>query len=54
MSGSVYDLLPAYFLPDWCAASRYVELMKSQGLLDVRSADWSEFVAPFWPAVLRR
>eukprot|EP01038_Epipyxis_sp_PR26KG_P006034 gene6034-8308_t len=43
----------AYYLPDWVPASKYVEIANSLGLEDVRSADWSEFVAPFWPAVMR-
>ena len=43
----------AYYLPPWVPASKYVELMKSTGLQDVRSDDWSDFVMPFWPAVFR-
>ena len=43
----------AYFLPDWCPASRYVSLAKERGLTDVRSEDWSTYVAPFWPAVFK-
>eukprot|EP01035_Chromulina_nebulosa_P020322 gene20322-26379_t len=43
----------AYYLPDWVASSTYVNLSKSLGLEDVRSADWSEFVEPFWPAVIK-
>ena len=41
----------AYYLPAWCAVSKYVQLAKSMGLEDVRHADWSEFVKPFWKAV---
>lgn len=43
----------AYYLPDWVPASRYVELAQQYGLKEVRSDDWSEFIAPFWPAVFR-
>lgn len=43
----------AYFLPDWVPGSLYVDYAKSIGLEDVRSEDWSEFIAPFWPAVFR-
>lgn len=43
----------AYYLPDWCPASTYVALAKSHGLEDIRQADWSEFIAPFWPNVLK-
>jgi len=43
----------AYYLPEWCPPSKYVELAKELGLEDVRSEDWSEFIAPFWPAVFK-
>ena len=43
----------AYYLPAWVPGSRYVEIAKDLGLKDIRFADWSEFVAPFWPAVFR-
>lgn len=43
----------AYFLPDWVPASRYVSLAQSLGLEDIRSDDWSQYVLPFWPAVIR-
>lgn len=43
----------AYFLPAWVPASNYVSLLKAEGLEDVRSDDWSEYVIPFWPAVFR-
>jgi tocopherol O-methyltransferase len=44
-------LYTAYYLPEWCPVSKYVEIAQKLGLEDVRKADWSEFVAPFWPAV---
>ncbi|KAE8721419.1 Detected protein of unknown function [Hibiscus syriacus] len=43
----------AYYLPEWCSTSDYVKLLQSLSLLDVRAADWSEHVSPFWPAVIR-
>ncbi|CAJ1934121.1 unnamed protein product [Sphenostylis stenocarpa] len=43
----------AYYLPAWCSAADYLKLLKSQSLQDIKSADWSPFVAPFWPAVIR-
>ena len=43
----------AYYLPEWCAVSKYVALAKECGLEDVRSADWSPYIAPFWPAVVK-
>ncbi|KAF6146231.1 hypothetical protein GIB67_011703 [Kingdonia uniflora] len=43
----------SYYLPDWCSTADYVELLKSFSLQDIKSADWSKYVAPFWPAVIR-
>ncbi|TYI89516.1 hypothetical protein E1A91_D03G061400v1 [Gossypium mustelinum] len=40
----------AYYLPEWCSTSNYVKLLQS---LSLQAADWSERVAPFWPAVIR-
>ncbi|BBN03783.1 tocopherol O-methyltransferase [Marchantia polymorpha subsp. ruderalis] len=42
----------AYYLPAWCSPSDYVRIAESIGLKDVKSADWSEYVTPFWPAVM--
>lgn len=44
----------AYYLPPWCPPSEYARLFEENGLREVRSADWSEAVAPFWGAVIRR
>jgi tocopherol O-methyltransferase len=41
----------AYFLPDWVPASDYLKIAQKLGLEDIRTDDWSEFIAPFWPAV---
>ncbi|GMJ11329.1 gamma-tocopherol methyltransferase, VITAMIN E DEFICIENT 4 [Hibiscus trionum] len=43
----------AYYLPDWCSASDYVKLFQSLSFQDIKTDDWSEHVAPFWPAVIR-
>ncbi|KAK2658254.1 hypothetical protein Ddye_004789 [Dipteronia dyeriana] len=43
----------AYFLPAWCSTADYVELLQSLSLQDIKAADWSQYVAPFWPAVIR-
>lgn len=43
----------AYYLPDWCSPSDYVSIAKGLSLEDVKTADWSENVAPFWPAVIK-
>ncbi|KAF5735303.1 Gamma-tocopherol methyltransferase [Tripterygium wilfordii] len=43
----------AFYLPDWCSTANYVELLQSSSLQDIKTADWSQYVAPFWPAVIR-
>ncbi|KAB5529705.1 hypothetical protein DKX38_019786 [Salix brachista] len=43
----------AYYLPDWCSTADYVNLLESLSLQDIKTADWSQYVAPFWPAVIR-
>ncbi|KAI3850686.1 hypothetical protein MKW98_030746 [Papaver atlanticum] len=43
----------AYYLPAWCSTAEYVELLQSLSMQDIKSDDWSEYVAPFWPAVIR-
>ncbi|XP_020528915.1 probable tocopherol O-methyltransferase, chloroplastic [Amborella trichopoda] len=43
----------AYYLPAWCSMADYVNLAQSFSLQDIKAADWSENVAPFWPAVIR-
>ncbi|XP_057456874.1 probable tocopherol O-methyltransferase, chloroplastic isoform X2 [Lotus japonicus] len=43
----------AFYLPAWCSTADYVKLLESHSLQDIKSADWSPFVAPFWPAVIR-
>ncbi|GKU88759.1 hypothetical protein SLEP1_g2986 [Rubroshorea leprosula] len=43
----------AYYLPEWCSTADYVKLLKSHSVQEVKRADWSQYVAPFWPAVIR-
>ncbi|KAK1619107.1 hypothetical protein QYE76_024624 [Lolium multiflorum] len=43
----------AYYLPDWCSPNDYVKIAESLSLEDIKTADWSENVAPFWPAVIQ-
>ncbi|WOL14136.1 gamma-tocopherol methyltransferase [Canna indica] len=43
----------AYYLPSWCSAADYVKIAQSLSLEDIKTADWSSNVAPFWPAVIR-
>lgn len=42
----------AYYLPAWCATSKYVKLAQSLGLQNIKSADWTQHITPFWPAVI--
>ncbi|KAK4481068.1 hypothetical protein RD792_011938 [Penstemon davidsonii] len=43
----------AFYLPAWCSTADYVKLLKSLSLEDIKAEDWSEYVAPFWPAVIK-
>lgn len=43
----------AYYLPAWCSPSDYVSLAKDLGLEDIKNEDWSKYVTPFWPAVMK-
>ncbi|GJT66253.1 gamma-tocopherol methyltransferase [Tanacetum coccineum] len=43
----------SFYLPAWCSAADYVKLLESLSLQDIKSADWSGNVAPFWPAVIK-
>ncbi|ESQ28865.1 hypothetical protein EUTSA_v10018768mg [Eutrema salsugineum] len=42
-----------FYLPAWCSTSDYVKLLQSHSIQDIKCADWSENVAPFWPAVIQ-
>jgi tocopherol O-methyltransferase len=43
----------AYYLPAWCSAGDYKKLFEAQGMAEVRTADWSNEVAPFWGEVIK-
>ncbi|CAA3001407.1 gamma-tocopherol methyltransferase [Olea europaea subsp. europaea] len=43
----------AFYLQAWCSTADYVKLLESLSLQDIKAADWSEYVAPFWPAVIK-
>ncbi|XP_047330772.1 probable tocopherol O-methyltransferase, chloroplastic isoform X2 [Impatiens glandulifera] len=43
----------SYYLPDWCSSADYVKLLDSLNLQDIKVADWTDNVAPFWPAVIK-
>ncbi|OAY78103.1 putative tocopherol O-methyltransferase, chloroplastic [Ananas comosus] len=43
----------AHLLPAWCSAADYASFAKSLKLEDIRRADWSENVAPFWSAAVQ-
>ncbi|KAM4076767.1 hypothetical protein ACJW30_12G089300 [Castanea mollissima] len=43
----------SFYLPAWCSTAEYVKLLQSLSLQDIKAEDWSQHVAPFWPAVIR-
>ncbi|XP_004303032.1 PREDICTED: tocopherol O-methyltransferase, chloroplastic [Fragaria vesca subsp. vesca] len=43
----------AFYLPAWCSTADYLKLLESYSLEDIKAEDWSPYVAPFWPAVIR-
>ncbi|KAF6150543.1 hypothetical protein GIB67_030344 [Kingdonia uniflora] len=36
------------FLPAWISCADFVDLFKSHSMKDIKSANWSEHIAPFW------
>lgn len=42
-----------YYLPKWCSVADYERLFSAKGMLDIRCADWTRNIAPFWPAVIK-
>jgi tocopherol O-methyltransferase len=44
--------LIAFYLPEWVPASHYLSIATSLGLEDIRMADWTEYITPFWSAVI--
>lgn len=43
----------AYYLPAWCSVEDYRKLFEAEGLVDIKTADWSESIAPFWGEVIK-
>lgn len=43
----------AYYLPAWCSIDEYKSLFESYGIQDIKTADWSEEVSPFWGEVIK-
>ena len=42
----------AFYLPRWCSVADYVGLARDFGLQGVRTDDWTDDIAQFWPAVI--
>lgn len=47
------SICKAYYLPKWCSINDYEKLFQENGLQGIKTADWSEEVAPFWGAVIK-
>ena len=47
------SICKAYYLPKWCSINDYEKLFQANGLEGIKTADWSEEVAPFWGAVIK-
>lgn len=44
----------AYYLPEWCSRQTYVELFQNDHqCTNIKVDDWSDFIAPFWKAVIK-
>ncbi|PKA52170.1 putative tocopherol O-methyltransferase, chloroplastic [Apostasia shenzhenica] len=43
----------AYYMPRWCSAADYLKIANSLSLENIKMGDWSENIAPFWPAAIR-
>jgi len=44
----------AYHLPAWCSIADYAKIAADHlGLSDVKTADWTKYITPFWGAVIR-
>ncbi|KAL6772393.1 VTE4 [Auxenochlorella protothecoides x Auxenochlorella symbiontica] len=46
-------LCEAYYLPAWCSLADYERLFAAHGIRDVKTADWSVEVQPFWGQVIK-
>lgn len=47
------DVCRLYHLPPWCSIGHFDETAKEVGFKQIKSADWSAAVAPFWTAVIK-
>ncbi|NJK63789.1 MAG: methyltransferase domain-containing protein [Synechococcaceae cyanobacterium SM2_3_1] len=45
----IYDV---YCLPYVISLPEYIQIVEKLGLMDLKSADWSTYVAPFWNVVI--
>ena len=43
----------AYYFPKWCSTADYVQIAGSLLLQDIKAADWTDNVFPFWHAVVK-
>jgi len=44
----------AYHLPDWCSIADYQHIAKERlGITNSKTADWTQYIMPFWGAVIR-
>ena len=43
----------AYYLPQWCSVSDYIDLLEAKGAKGIKREDWSYIIAPFWKAVIK-
>ncbi|CAK7333729.1 unnamed protein product [Dovyalis caffra] len=46
----IYD---AFQIQGYCSAADYVNFFESLSLQDIKTADWSQYVAPFFPLFIR-
>lgn len=42
-----------YHLPPWISLEKYQQLAEETGFQQIKVTDWSDYVAPFWGAVIR-
>jgi len=43
----------AYYLPKWCSIADYARIAEEEGLVDIRTDDWTKYVEPFWGKVIQ-
>lgn len=42
----------AYYLPAWCSTADYVKMAQALSLQNIKTADWSENVVPFFSTII--